>query len=87
MKTNTVIASTSGERIVTSTVEQLDVAAKDLQPGDWVMRPHHRGFRRDKLVSNVSDNGIYASVTFKLHGSSLYPSNQLIRIEREWVRK
>lgn len=87
MKTNTVIANTKGERIVTSTTETMQIKARDLQPCDWIMKHHHRSLRHDKRVLRVQVAGSMVTVATQLHGIVMFNVDQLIDVERVTCRK
>lgn len=82
MKTNTVIATQSGERLVTSTTEQLRIKASEVEPGDWLLSPRHRVMRRDKPVLSVKRNGKFVVLGLPLHGSLTLAVDQMVDVER-----
>lgn len=83
MKTNTVIAGSNGERIVTSTTEQLRIPASEIRPGDWLLKPHRRGYAKDKLVKSVSSiGGFVVDLLFELNGPKQMYSDQMVDVER-----
>lgn len=82
MKYSTAIASNSGERIVTSTTETLQIKASELQPCDWLMVQHRRSLRKDKRIKEVNRSGRTVVVHCVLGSTVLYNADQLVDVER-----
>lgn len=82
MKTHTVIADSNGNRRVTSTTEQLRIPASEIRPGDWLLKPHRRGLRKDKFVESVVNNGRQLMVNVQLHAPVFLMLDGLVDVER-----
>lgn len=82
MKTNTVIVSATGERIVTSTTETLRVKAADVQPGDYLMSPRHRVLRRERPVTKVEVRGGFAYLHSPLSDPLKMLADLVVEVER-----
>lgn len=89
MKTNTVIAGSNGERIVTSTTETLRIPASEIRPGDWLLKHHRRGLAKDRLVEQVSvgdvsrdDGSFNVTIFFALGGWMTRNDSYLVDVER-----
>lgn len=86
MKTNQVICDANGQRKVTSTTETLRIKASEIEPGDWLLKPHGRVMRKDKLVIGTERQISPADKTVLLTVQSL-PSvrlhiNKMVDVER-----
>lgn len=88
MKTHTAIIGADGQRKITSTTERLRIPASEIRPGDWLLKPHRRGMRKDKLVKGVNrgEDLVRGSwpvhVFFELGGSVAYLNSYLVDVER-----
>lgn len=82
MKTNQVICDSNGQRMVTSTTETLRIKASEIQPGDWLLKPHGRVMRKDKLVEHVENNGRQVMAFVHSHAPVFFAKNQMVDVER-----
>lgn len=82
MKSHTVIAGANGELIITSTTEHLRIPASQILPGDWLLKPHRRGFAKDKFVEDVMKAGICMRVAYRLGGEQSFLNSQMVDVER-----
>lgn len=84
MKTSQVICDANGQRKVTSTTETLRIKASEIEPGDWLLKPHGRVMRKDKLAivvrqgefGRMSFVDVTSGETIELH------SSQMVDVER-----
>lgn len=81
-KFNTAIADANGNRKVTSTTEQLRIPASEIRPGDWLLKPHRRGLRKDKFVESVVNNGRQVMVNVQLHAPVFLMLDGMVDVER-----
>lgn len=82
-KFNAVIAGANGERIVTSTTEQLRIPASEIRPGGWLLKPHRRGLAKDKLVTYTKDTGgQYVVIGRQLYSSQTMHKDAMVDVER-----
>lgn len=82
MKTHTVIADANGQRKVTSTTETLRIKASEIEPGDWLLKPHGRVMRKDKLVTGVYTRAGVTYITFQLCGAMTAWPGSTVNVER-----
>lgn len=82
MKTNTVICDANGQRKVTSTTETLRIKASEIEPGDWLLKPHGRVMRKDRLVASKKIGGALVYFGFQTGGSAAFVLNQMVDVER-----
>lgn len=82
MKSNTVICDRNGNRLVTSTTEQLRIPASEIRPGDWLLKPHRRGMEKDKPVLAVEHGCKYVFVSFVLGAHLTMRPDAMVDVER-----
>lgn len=86
MKSNTVICDRNGNRLVTSTTETLRIKASEIEPGDWLLKPHGRVMRKDKLVLTtervVSPFDPHIFVSIQSHATVKFHINKMVDVER-----
>lgn len=86
MKTNQVICDSNGNRKITSTTETLRIKASEIEPGDWLLKPHGRVMRKDKLVLAtervISPFEPHIYVSTQLQGSIKFHINKMVDVER-----